>query len=128
MRQTNWAFAPSHGRKIKKAPEEYVQKVNPLEKNPKNLKKGKLLYMVRAKTLQCKHCHGIKGDGQGEMASESFPAPGNFTCGEMMDAIPDGQLFWAISNGVPHTSMPSYDTLKVQQIWHLILYIRDFAK
>jgi mono/diheme cytochrome c family protein len=84
--------------------------------------------MVKAKTLQCKHCHGLKGDGKGGMASDSFPAPRNFTCTEMMKNIPDGQLFWAIGNGLPHTSMPFYDNLSDKQIWQILLYIRKFAK
>ncbi len=111
-----------------KAPDDYYNKTNPLEKTAKNIKKGKLLYMVRAKTLQCKHCHGLKGDGLGGMAPESFPNPRNFTCAQTMKTIPDGQLFWAITHGVQHTSMPSYDNLKERQIWQLVMYIREFAK
>jgi len=121
-------LCPQPREKTPKAPENYIQKVNPLENNSKNLKKGKLLYMVRAKTLQCKHCHGINGDGRGEMASDSFPAPRNFRCSEMMRTIPDGQLFWAVENGLPHTSMPSYDNLNDKQIWQLLLFIRSLAK
>jgi hypothetical protein len=121
-------LCPQPREKTPKAPEEYIQKVNPFEKNSKNIKEGKLLYMVRAKTLQCKHCHGLKGDGRGEMASDSFPAPRNFTCTEMMKTIPDGQLFWVVVNGLPHTSMPSYDNLSDKQIWKLIVFIRSLAK
>ena len=121
-------LCPQSREKTPKAPQEYLKKKNPLEKTSKNLKKGKLLYMVRAKTLQCKHCHGVKGDGRGGMASDSFPAPRNFTCKAMMDTIPDGQIFWAIMYGLPHTSMPSYEKLKEKQIWQLVLYIREFAK
>ena len=121
-------LCPQPREKTPKAPEEFIQKVNPLENNSKNIKAGKLLYMVRAKTLQCKHCHGLKGDGRGEMASDSFPPPRNFTCTEMMKTIPDGQLFWAIVNGLPHTSMPSYDNLSDKQIWKLIIFIRSLAE
>ena len=121
-------LCPQPREKTPKAPREYIQKVNPLEKNSKNIKDGKLLYMVRAKSLQCKHCHGIEGDGRGGMASGSFPAPRNFICTEMMKTIPDGQLFWAVENGLPHTSMPSYDNLSDEQIWKLILFIRSLAK
>ena len=119
---------PQDREKTPKAPDSFYEKTNPLEKTSKNIKKGKLLYMVKAKTLHCKHCHGIEGDGQGEMAADSFPNPRNFTCAETMSLIPDGQLFWAISHGVPHTSMPSYNNLKEKQVWQLILYIREFSK
>ena len=121
-------LCPQSREKTPKAPEEFVQMSNPLEKSRKNLIKGRLLYMVKAKTLQCKHCHGLKGDGRGGMASDSFPAPRNFTCTEMMKAIPDGQLFWAIDKGLPHTSMPSYDNLSDKQIWQLIIFIRSLTQ
>ena len=39
-------LCPQSRTKTPKAPEEYLQKVNPLEKTSKNLKKGKLLYRV----------------------------------------------------------------------------------
>jgi cytochrome c len=113
--------------KTPKAPDAVHNKINPLDKTPKNIKKGKLLYMVRAKTIQCKHCHGIKGDGLGGMAPESFPNPRNFTCAETMNQISDGQIFWAITNGISHTSMPSYDNLSEKQIWQLVMYIREFS-
>ena len=121
-------LCPQSRAKTPKAPVDYIQKTNPLETNEKNLKKGRLLYMVKAKSLQCKHCHGLKGDGKGGMAPDSFPAPRNFTCTEMMKAIPDGQLFWAIGNGLPHTSMPSYDNLSDKQIWQLIVFIRSLSQ
>jgi len=121
-------LCPQSREETPKAPENYIQKSNPLKKNGENLKKGRLLYLVKAKTLQCKHCHGLKGDGRGEMASDSFPAPRNFTCTRMMKTIPDGQLFWAIENGLPHTSMPSYENLSDKQTWQLIHYIRGLAR
>jgi len=118
---------PQAREKTPKAPDAVYKKINPLEKTSKNIKKGKLLYMVKAKTIQCKHCHGISGDGLGNMAPESFPNPRNFACTDTMNQITDGQIFWAITNGISHTSMPSYDNLSEKQIWQLVMYIRQFS-
>jgi cytochrome c len=120
---------PQSREKTLKAPDEIYNKVNPLKRDNKNYKKGKLLYMVKAKTLQCKHCHGIQGDGKGGMAPESFPNPRNFTCAETMNQISDGQMFWAISHGIPKTSMPSYkEFLSEEQVWQLVLFVREYSR
>ena len=42
--------------------------------------------------------------------------------------ISDGQMFWAIKNGIKGTSMPSYSDLADWEIWVLIHYIRQFGK
>ncbi|NIP99686.1 MAG: cytochrome C, partial [Nitrospinaceae bacterium] len=41
--------------------------------------------------------------------------------------IPDGQMFWIIKNGSPGTRMPAFGNLSDEQIWQLVLYIRQFA-
>jgi hypothetical protein len=54
--------------------------------------------------------------------------PRNFTCGTTMEKIPDGQLFGIIKFGSPGNKMFAYDLLEDDQIWQLVLYIRQFAK
>jgi len=44
-----------------------------------------------------------------------------------MNALPDGQLFWVIQNGSPGTGMLAFKGLKDEQIWQIILYIRELA-
>ncbi|MBT7521139.1 MAG: hypothetical protein HN646_02580, partial [Nitrospina sp.] len=54
-------------RLIQAAPLEYLDKVNPLRSDPKNLRKGKVLYRLKAKKA-CKFCHGMEGLGDGSMS------------------------------------------------------------
>jgi mono/diheme cytochrome c family protein len=118
---------PQH-RFTEKAPEDIYNLQNPLEATEENLKKGKMLYQVKAKPLPCKHCHGLSGDGMGPMARGFDPPPRDFTCEKTIGGVPDGQLFWIIQNGSPGTGMLAFNGLKDEQIWQVILYIRQLAK
>lgn len=109
------------------APSEIYNLTNPLEKNPENIKKGKILYLTKAKPMPCKHCHGVVGDGRGPMSGGFKPPPRNFTCAQTIKGVPDGQLFWIIQNGSPGTGMMAFKGLKDEQIWHIILFIRELA-
>ncbi len=111
-----------------KAPDNIYNLKNPFEATPENLKKGKMLYQVRAKPMPCKHCHGVKGDGRGAMAGGFDPPPRDFTCTKTIKGVPDGQLFWIIENGSPGTGMLSFKGLKDEHIWQILLYVRQLAK
>ena len=111
-----------------KAPEDIYNLKNPLEATPKNLKKGKMLYQVRAKPMPCKHCHGANGDGRGPMARGFNPLPRDFTCTKTIMGVPDGQLFWIIKNGSPGTGMLAFKGLNDEQIWEIILYVRQLTE
>lgn len=111
-----------------KAPDEIYNQLNPLEATEENLKNGEMLYQVKAKPMPCKHCHGLSGDGMGPMARGFDPPPRDFTCAQTIKGVPDGQLFWVIQSGSPGTGMLSYKRMKDEQIWQMVLYIRQLAK
>lgn len=111
-----------------KAPEEIYNLKNPLESTAENLQNGKMLYQTRAKPMPCKLCHGVSGDGRGPMARGFNPPPRDFTCSETINGVPDGQLFWIIKNGSPGTGMLAYKSLKDEQIWQVLLYVRQLAQ
>ena len=110
------------------APKEFLNLVNPLPVTTKRIEKGKLIYQSLSSPLQCKHCHGVNGDGVGHMGLEANPPARNFTCAETMGTISDGQMFWAIRNGISGTAMPAYPDLADWQIWVLIQYVKQFRK
>jgi hypothetical protein len=110
------------------APPEIYNLKNPLEDTPENRKKGKLLFQAKAKPLPCKQCHGMRGDGNGPMARGFKPPPRNFTCAKTINGVPDGQLFWIIKNGSPGTGMMSFKGLRDEQIWQIILFVRQLAQ
>ena len=110
------------------APTKYLELKNPLEITAKRLKKGEVLYITKAKPLQCLHCHGSEGDGTGELGLQANPPARNFTCAKTMKNVSDGQMFWVIKNGIVGTAMPAYSDLADWQIWVLIHYVRQFGK
>ena len=115
-------------RKTVKAPEEFLQKVNPLPSTAAVINSGKALFQQSAQPMACAMCHGNMGDGQGFMGAALNPPPRNFTCGKMMNDIQDGQLFWIIKNGSPGTGMLSFAGLPDDQVWQLIHYIRSLNR
>jgi len=109
------------------APDEFVKMKNPLTLTIENLERGEDLYQWSAEPSACKVCHGATGNGFGMMAQGLSAMPRNFACPQTMHAIPDGQLFWVIKNGTP-TGMPAYKFISDNQIWQLILYLRQFIQ
>lgn len=110
-----------------KAPEDIYSLSNPLGRGSENAMAGRKLYEKGA-TPACQMCHGIKGDGQGPLAAQFDPPPRNFACAQTVNGIPDGQLFWIIQNGSPGTSMPDFRVLRDEQIWQVVLYLRQLAR
>jgi mono/diheme cytochrome c family protein len=126
-----WAKEPlqcPQPRFTQQASEEIYNLKNPLESTPENLKKGKMLFLTRAKPMPCKLCHGVNGDGKGPMAGGFHPPPRNFTCAKTINDVPDGQLFWIIKNGSPGTGMLAYKSMQDEQIWQILLYVRQLAQ
>lgn len=99
---------------------------SPLIRSNETLGMGRALYQEDANP-PCRFCHGAKGDGHGPLASQYSVPPRNFTCEETVNGIPDGQLFWIIKNGSPGTKMPAYAHLSEEEIWLLVMYIRQLA-
>jgi mono/diheme cytochrome c family protein len=114
-------------RKAPQAPSKIYKQTNPLAITPENISAGEKIYTKGAKPLACIQCHGASGSGNGKMASGMTPKPRDFSCQAMMKTIPDGQLFWVIQNGSKGTGMMGFKTLKDEQIWQVISYIRQFS-
>ena len=114
--------------KTKRAPGKFRKQTNPLPNSPENIKAGKKLYHETAQPLACVQCHGEKGDGAGPMGAALNPHPRNFTCGETMKDISDGQMYWIIKNGSQGTGMMAFPGMPDDQVWQLIHYLRTLAK
>jgi mono/diheme cytochrome c family protein len=115
-------------RQTAKAPAEFLQLENPLPPSKDHIGSGEKLYQETAQPLACKQCHGTKGDGKGPLGGGLIPSPRNFTCGQTMNNLPDGQLFWIIKKGSAGTGMMAFPGLSDEQVWQLIHYIRSLAK
>ena len=82
----------------------------------------------------CAHCHGIEGRGDGSAAENLLPRPRDFTRGlykirstESGQLPTDKDLFDVITEGMPGTSMPEWETsLKTSERWEVVAYIKTF--
>ena len=115
-------------RKTVRAPGKFRRMQNPLPATPDNIKAGETLFQQTAQPIACMNCHGTKGDGQGTMGAALNPPPRNFTCGETMNTISDGQLYWIIKKGSAGTGMIGFPSLSDDQIWQLTHYIRSLSQ
>lgn len=96
-----------------------AQDINPIVLTAENykeiLKKGKHLFEVN-----CQHCHGEKGDGNGPMVqSGAFPVVPNYNS----LTIKPGQMFYSITYGKGLMGAQS-PILNKEEIWTLVHYIQ----
>jgi mono/diheme cytochrome c family protein len=110
-----------------KAPEADYALRNPLGADT-GLDEARRLYLGDGSKVSCATCHGVKGDGRGEMADLFDPLPRNFRCAQTVNGIPDGQLFWIIRYGSPGSSMPPHPALSDRQLWTIVNYLRQLAR
>ncbi len=104
--------APAKEKKVK----------NPVPNTPESWSRGQVIYLGK-----CAICHGVKGEGQGEMGKTLDPRPPDFTDRYMMKEMTDGEIFWKITTG--KGAMPSYQKeLTEKERWDLANYIRSLAK
>ncbi len=119
----NSAFAADcpQKRKTKKAPASLYKADETGKADAAN---GKAIFTKKAKPMACKMCHGDKGDGAGKLGAALKPKPRNFTCAKTMADVTPGQMFWIIKNGSKGTGMAPFKSLKDNEIWDVIKYIR----
>ena len=116
------AFLFAHETKPWPVPKEASERKNPVASAPASLKEAKALY-----EKECAVCHGPKGDGKGAGAVALQVRPADFTDGQMMGEMTDGDLFYRLSEG--RLPMAAYKgKLSEEQRWKLVTYLRTFNK
>ena len=103
-------------------PAAYAGKTNPVAGSADAAAKGKDLF-----TAQCQACHGATGLGDGPAGAALTPKPANLQ--QAAKDASDAYLYWRIAEGgamAPfNSSMPPHkDTMKEDQIWQVITYIK----
>ena len=96
---------------------------------PEVSEKGKEIY-----EKSCAHCHGTEGRGDGSAAENLLPRPRDFTRGlykirstESGQLPTDQDLFDIITEGMPGSSMPGWETsLNADDRWEVVAYIKTF--
>ena len=95
--------------------------VNPLGGDPADVTAGRDLYRQK-----CEICHSYDGSGKTTLGAGQYPRPPALA-GEAVQAVPDGELFYHIRNGIRNTAMPAWN-LPDREIWQLVSYLRDLPK
>ena len=89
-----------------------------------------LITPVKVKQLfqsNCGSCHGMTGQGDGELASQLNPKPTNFTDkARALDRSVLG-LYDVVTGGLDGTAMPSFKHLTADQRWSLAFYTGSLA-
>jgi len=86
---------------------------------------------TRAKTIyqmDCAVCHGDNGNGQTDLAKGMGVTLANWTDPKSLENIPEGDLFSIIRNGKDKMPAEGSGRAKDDEVWNLVIYIRNFSK
>jgi mono/diheme cytochrome c family protein len=102
-------------------PEKFKNMENPVKADAESLQIGKMLY-----NKNCASCHGKSGLGDGPKARMLDTFSGDFS-GEFYQNQTDGEHFYKTKEG--RGEMPAYGgKISDEDIWHMVNYMRTFAK
>jgi mono/diheme cytochrome c family protein len=102
------------------APQEAIEKRNPIPASGSSVNRGKRLFQS-----YCVTCHGPQGRGDGPVGASLIPKPADLTA--MAGAHKDGDFAWKIATG--RGAMPGWKSvLKENQIWDLVNFIQTLKK
>jgi mono/diheme cytochrome c family protein len=97
---------------------------NPMTGDAGSVQRGSAVY-----TANCLACHGPAGAG----VEAADPEHGHGAAADLTDkrtrAQRDGDLYWAITNGVAGSAMPAYDrALTDDERWDVVNYLRQLQR
>jgi len=95
---------------------------NPVKASPNSLAEGKRLYGI-----DCAMCHGMAGDGKGDLARDMKLALHDWRDPAALQTFTDGDLFQIIAKG-KGKMVGDDERMKPEQIWDTVNYVRSFAK
>ncbi len=95
---------------------------NPVRPTPESQARAKKIY-----SYDCAMCHGEKGDGKGDVASDMKLTLRDYTKPDALKDFSDRQLYDIIENG--KGQMPGEGPrAKPDEIWNLVIYLRSMSK
>ncbi len=96
---------------------------NPVKPTAASQERAKKLFEV-----DCAMCHGLSGDGKTDLAKDMQLTLGDWTDPKTLANKPDQELFNAIRNGKDKMPPEAEGRAKNDDVWNLIIYIRNMSK
>ncbi|MGA7158162.1 MAG: cytochrome c [Acidobacteriaceae bacterium] len=103
-------------------PPEALHMINPVKATPEGQARARKIY-----SYDCAVCHGVNGDGKGDIAATLKPAPKDWTNPATLQNVTDGEMFYVITNG-RGAMTPEVGRAKPDEIWNMVIMVRSFAK
>ena len=95
---------------------------NPVDVDEISLERGRLLFQIN-----CRHCHGDEGLGNGPVAAYFKTVPPRNLTDASVVSLTDGDIFLTITNGKPY--MPALgENLDVRMRWDVVNYVRELQE
>jgi mono/diheme cytochrome c family protein len=103
-------------------PADAAKMVNPVKTTPESLAHAKKIY-----GYDCAMCHGVNGDGKGDVVSDLKLTLKDYTDPNALKDLSDGEIFYIIKNG--KGQMPGEgDRAKPEDVWNMVVLVRSFSK
>lgn len=103
-------------------PPDVAKKPNPIKPTPASVAEGKKMY-----GFDCAMCHGVSGDGKGDLAGELKLSLKDFRDPATLKDVTDGEMFYVILKGkAPMVGEEGRQT--PEEIWNMINFVRSLAK
>jgi glucose/arabinose dehydrogenase len=93
------------------APSSSAQQKNPDAGKDAAVAEGAKLYATN-----CVSCHGMNGQGSGNVPPLSEGAT---------QSVPEGEVFWFITTGAVKNGMPAWGSLPEEQRWQIVAYLQS---
>lgn len=91
---------------------------NPVVADDVSISRGETLFAIN-----CSMCHGVTGEGNGQVAGLLANKPANLTL-DVTQSKSDGALFLTLTNGVTDRMPSMIENLTVRDRWDVVNYIR----
>ena len=113
---------PKESAATSKRPQSATERKNPVKPTPENLAEAKKFF-----GYDCAMCHGVAGDGKGDLAASMGLKMNDWHDISTIAAVSDGEIFDVIVKGKGKI-IGEGDRVSEEMAWKLVNYVRSFAK
>jgi mono/diheme cytochrome c family protein len=99
-----------------------AERKNPVKPTPENLANAKKFF-----GFDCAMCHGVTGDGKGDLAASMSLKMNDWHDASVLAKISDGEIFDIILKGKGKMTGEG-DRLSSEKAWELVNYVRTLRK